>query len=83
MVFTGYFDQSNDIVVHCFHILSRYPPLGVLYATDPVYRVVVNEGFLNLETRDVTGSINFHVPLRRNLPGILLIGHSIENGLFG
>jgi hypothetical protein len=77
------FNLADDVVVQFRQFLRRDPKLlldGIAHGLDRIFQ---NEIFANMKTRHITGAGIAHIPVARDLDGVVHIEHGIKDGLPG
>ena len=81
MVLSHEFDPPEDAGVKCREVFGGNSVFENGLAANLPHLVVVEEGLANLESGDVARAGGRHVPVARDLRGILLVEDGIEDRL--
>src|SRR5271155_1605468 len=76
------YNLADDMFIELFQLFSGNPKFRVLGATDDFDGITLNKFGVHFESSHVSSSAVTHVPVPRDLSGILLVHNRIENRLF-
>ena len=72
---------ADNVLIELLQLFRGNPEFGVLNAANDFDGVTLNEFGIHFESSHVSSSAVAHVPIQRDLTGILLVHNGIENRL--